>query len=161
MIIRAMTAADHPEIVRINEQGRPGVAPLDDAEVARLAALSDHHLVATSDSTVVAYLLALHRDAPYDGEEFHVLRARIDHPFLYVDQIAVAQAKRGAGLGRDLYGAIESTAILAGIGSLCCEVNTNPPNPASSAFHRKLGFRVMAHLSTADGRDVELLVKRL
>jgi predicted GNAT superfamily acetyltransferase len=156
-----MTAADSPQVLRINESGRPGVAPLNDEELTRLLALPNEHLVATVHDSVVAYVLAFHREAPYDGEEFRALRSAITEPFIYIDQVAVAAGHDGRGLGRALYDELERLAGLRRIGILCCEVNRKPSNPDSLAFHRKMGFEVFSSLAVSEGREVELLTKVL
>jgi predicted GNAT superfamily acetyltransferase len=160
--IRAMIATDAPHVLRINAASRPGVAPLSAEELARLLALPNEHLVATEDDdSALAYLLAFHREAPYDGEEFLVLRSAITEAFIYIDQVAVAAGHNGHGLGRALYGELERIAGRHRIRVLCCEVNTKPSNPYSLTFHKKLGFSFLASLAVLDGREVELLTKVL
>ena len=157
-----MTRAEYPGILAINAAGRPGVAALDEAELDRLASISNQHFVAIDNANrVVGYLLAFHREAPYECEEFREFHAAFEQRFIYVDQIAIAEHHRGTGLGRRLYGVIQSVAIDQGIRFLCCDVNTSPPNPNSSAFHRTLGFKTFSHRPTLDGREVELLTKSL
>jgi uncharacterized protein len=157
-----MTAADTPQVLSINEFGRPGVSPLSDAELARLLALPNEHLVAIQGSdSVFGYLLAFGRDAPYDGEEFVALRSRIEQPFIYIDQVAVAVGHSRRGVAGALYAEIERVAGEAGISVVCCEVNTNPPNPRSLNFHKKMGFGSLTSLAVSDGREVELLTKVL
>ena len=159
--VRALHERDGLQVLAINRESRPGVAALEEAELARLLSLPQAHLVATRGSEVVGYLLAFHRDAPYDGEEFLALRAILSVPYLYLDQVAVAPGLRHTGVGRSLYEQIGSVARAAGVGMLCCEVNRRPPNPGSRAFHGKLGFRPVGRLATRDGRDVELLARTL
>lgn len=157
-----MTAMDSPHVLRINASSRPGVAPLNSEELTRLLALPNAHLVATiNDGSVLGYLLAFHRAAPYDGEEFLRLRSAIAEPFIYIDQVAVAADHKGHGLGRGLYEELERIAGQQGIRFLCCEVNTKPSNPHSMTFHKKLGFDSFASFATLDGREVELLTKAL
>lgn len=155
-----MTRSDYREILAINAAARPGVAALDEAELHRLAALSDRHFVASDIANqVVGYLLAFPREANYEGEEFCEFHAAIEQRFIYIDQIAIAEHCRGTGIARELYGLIQTIATDQGIRLLCCEVNTQPPNPKSSAFHRSLGFTTFSRRPTADGREVELLTK--
>ena len=109
--VRAMTTMDSPHVLRINASSRPGVAPLNVEELARMLALPNEHLVATKDDdSVLGYLLAFHRVALYDGEEFLILRSAIAEPFIYIDQVAVAADHNGRGLGRALYEELERTA---------------------------------------------------
>jgi predicted GNAT superfamily acetyltransferase len=59
---------------------------------------------------------------------------------VYVDRIVVAPSMRGHGYARRLYGDLFERASLAGHDRVVCEVNANPPNPASDAFHARLAF---------------------
>jgi len=52
----------------------------------------------------------------------------------------VAEAARGRGYARRLYAGLTEHALAAGHDLIVCEVNSDPPNPASDAFHAALGF---------------------
>jgi predicted GNAT superfamily acetyltransferase len=158
---RAMRATDGAQILAINRAGQPGVAALGSPELARLLSLPHEHLVATCGGDVVGYLLAFHRDAPYDGEEFLTFRQLFSEPYLYVDQIAVGSKVRNRGIGRRLYEDIGSIALRNQVGLVCCEINIVPPNEASLAFHQKLGFTPVTRLLTRDARQVQLLARKL
>lgn len=161
LFIRPMTPADAARVLALNATARPNVAPLDDVELARLRDLSTHHIVAVNGEAMLGYALCFAQDDAYDGEEFAVLNARLARPFLYVDQVVVAAAARGSGVGRHLYGALEQAATRRGAHRLCCEVNTTPPNPQSLAFHSRLGFLDIGSFATRDGRVVALLEKHV
>ena len=159
--VRAMVSGDKAQVLLLNAGARPHVAPLDDAELTRLCSLSDAHLVAAAGDVVVGYTLNFADDAAYDGEEFLVFGSLIARPFVYIDQVVVLSSVRGTGVGRILYTALEHTALIRGAHSLCCEVNTDPPNPGSLAFHHRLGFSAIKAIATQDGRHVNLLEKRI
>ncbi len=53
MRARAMHARDAAQVLAINRASRPGVAPLDEAELLRLRTLSQAHLVALHGPEVV------------------------------------------------------------------------------------------------------------
>nr|WP_295382007.1 GNAT family N-acetyltransferase [Pseudoxanthomonas sp.] len=160
--LRSMHADDADAVLRLNAVATPAVFTLDAAELSRLMAISGLHIaVAATGSGLVGYALAFSRDQAYDGEEFLALRRSVEVPFLYVDQIVVDPGLRAAGLGRKLYAAMEARARELGAPTLCCEVNTSPPNPASLAFHTRLGFTRLDDRVTADGRVVALLRKDL
>ena len=86
-----------------------------------------------------AFLMTFDQDADYDSENFLWFRARYPR-FVYVDRIVVADHARGRGLARQLYEALFERARAAGHTLVTCEVNADPPNPASDAFHARLGF---------------------
>ncbi len=84
-------------------------------------------------------LIAFDQDADYDSPNFLWFRSRFSR-FIYVDRVAVAQQARGRGVARRLYLQLFSQAADAGHDKIVCEINSNPPNPDSDAFHAALGF---------------------
>ncbi len=160
--IRALSASDKDAVLRINADGQPGVAQLDHSEFERLMAISNRHLALEGPDTALAgYILAFHSDAPYDGEEFQIFGMSATAPFIYIDQVATAAGMRRAGLATALYEAMERLAQAELVFTLCCEVNLNPPNPISLAFHRARGFNQTTVLEAQDGRTVALMGKSL
>lgn len=160
--IRPLNTETHSQVLKLNEEAQPAVTRLDGAELSRLTALSDAHIVVVdSDDVVLGYMLAFYHDADYDGEEFRILQQIVAAPFLYVDQVVISAAIRGTGLGRALYDRMAAAAIRRGMHSLCCDVNTFPLNAASLAFHSRLGFERINNTATTDGRRVALLKKIL
>ena len=108
-----------------------------------------------------AFLLAFDQDADYDSANFQWFRSRRKR-FVYVDRVVVAAAARGRGHGRRLYRDLFDLASTAGHDLIACEVNAEPPNPGSDAFHRSLGFEPVGTASTPDGRKtVRYLERRL
>jgi predicted GNAT superfamily acetyltransferase len=149
-------------VLELNAAAAPAVAAVDASELARLMGLSARHLAALQpDGGLAGYALVFASDDPYDGEEFLALRSSITGPFLYVDQVAVAEQCRGTGVGRRLYDEIALRARQRGAHTLCCEVNISPPNPGSLAFHARMGFTRIGDLATQDGREVALLSRTL
>ena len=86
-----------------------------------------------------AFLLAFDQAADYDSPNFLWFRDRTPR-FVYVDRIVVAPAARGRGHARRLYDDLFAQARRAGHDQVVCEVNSEPANPASDAFHAALGF---------------------
>jgi uncharacterized protein len=112
-------------------------------ELSWLTAERFRHLVAAAFCAARigtdALLLAFDQDADYDSPNFLWFRARFPR-FVYVDRIVVAAAARGQGDARRLYGHLFALAAAVGHERVVCEVNAEPPNPASDAFHARLGF---------------------
>jgi predicted GNAT superfamily acetyltransferase len=88
--------------------------------------------------------------AQYDSPNFLWFRSRYPR-FVYVDRIVVASSARGRGLARRLYDDLFKQAIAAGHDRVVCEVNMQPPNPASDAFHAALGFVEVGTATIHDG----------
>jgi predicted GNAT superfamily acetyltransferase len=108
-------------------------------EPARLRRLVGEAFVARRIGAVEAFLLAFDQDAAYDSPNFLWLRDRYPR-FVYVDRIVVAAIARGGGHARRLYLDLFDQAARAGHERVVCEVNSDPPNPGSDAFHASLGF---------------------
>jgi uncharacterized protein len=66
----------------------------------------------------------------------------------------VAQAARGRGIARLLYEDLFTTAKLAGHDRVVCEVNIEPPNPASDAFHSAMGFVAVGEAAIHNGTKI-------
>jgi predicted GNAT superfamily acetyltransferase len=160
--VRAISAADCEQVLRINAQCLPGVAPLDRAECGRLVAMPNEHLAIDGPGgRLLGYLLAFRSDSPYDGEEFLNFVELASEPFMYIDQIAVEAGFRRRSVASVLYSALERRARSWRGASLCCEIDLSPPNPISLAFHSNKGFVQTGSLNTMDGRTVALMTKRL
>lgn len=124
----------------------------------RLDELLDQATLALGVAPMRAALIAFDQDSLYGGRHFAWFAARYAR-LLYVDRVVVAPEARGQGLARDLYERVlHDYARTPGGGPVACEVNTDPPNPASAAFHARLGF-VPVGAATHDGRSVQYLIR--
>lgn len=107
-----------------------------------------------------ALLIALDQDADYDSPNFLWFRDRYER-FVYVDRVATAEASRGRGLAGQLYRDLIDQARMAGHRLIVCEVNSDPPNPSSEAFHRGFGFEPVGEGLLRDGKAVSYLALRI
>jgi predicted GNAT superfamily acetyltransferase len=108
-----------------------------------------------------AFLIALDQDGHYDSPNFLWFRSRYPR-FVYVDRIVVAPSARGLGCARRLYADLFNRAAEAVHDHIVCEVNQQPPNPASDALHAALGFTEVRSASIHDGsKTVRYLSRRL
>ena len=104
-----------------------------------------------------AALLAFDQDADYDSPNFLWFKAR-EPRFVYIDRVVVAADHRRRGMARILYDDLLRSAHQAGFGLVVCEVNADPPNPASDAFHAAMGFTLRGEAILADrGKSVRYL----
>lgn len=127
---------------------------------ARLAELVDTAFYARTVERA-AFLLAFDQDADYDSPNFLWFRARYPR-FVYVDRIAVDPARRGGGIAARLYADLFTAARQAGQERIVAEVNSDPPNPASDAFHAAQGFEPVGDARLADrGKSVRYLARIL
>ena len=107
-----------------------------------------------------AYAIIFDQDSRYGSVNFIWHRERSDR-FVYVDRIVVAAAARGKGYARALYEHVFAAAKQAGHSRVVCEVNFDPPNPASDAFHARMGFVEVGRAVLANGKTVRYLAKAL
>lgn len=135
-MIEPITRASQPAILALNNEHAEELSWL---EAPRLSELVDRAFYARRIGAIEAFLLAFDQDADYDSPNFLWFKARYPR-FVYVDRIAVAASARGRGHARKLYEDLFAAAKAAGFGIVVCEVNADPPNPASDAFHAALGF---------------------
>lgn len=153
--------ADHAALLRLNADNHPEVQRLDETTLKSFLGFGGEHLVVVDPAgTVLGYLLSHASDAGYDDTEICELRRRVAEPFLYVCQIVIAREHRGRGLGRALYEEIAGIARRQELRLVCCDVNTDPPNPGSIAFHRRLGFATIASGTASNGFAITFLGRR-
>jgi len=85
-----------------------------------------------------------------------------DANFVYIDRVVTSPAARGKGYARALYTDLFQRAKSAGHTRVACEVNLDPPNPVSDAFHASLDFsevgRAAIHNNT---KTVRYLLRNL
>ncbi|MET1044563.1 MAG: GNAT family N-acetyltransferase [Microbacteriaceae bacterium] len=149
--LRPLTVEDLPDVVALNNHAYPAVPVTPLAEFAELAALSDVALVVEDDDgSLLGFLIALHPGSPYESENYRFFEER-GTDSLYVDRIVVAESARSQGLGAVLYDAVFDAARTEGRVEVTCEVNVDPPNPRSMAFHQRLGFREVGRQPTKGG----------
>ena len=151
--LSVVTAADEAAILELNNAHEIELSRLDRARLQQLLAAAYHARMAPQGR---AFLLAFAPGADYDGEHFSWFRARFKN-FVYVDRVVVAPEARGHGIARALYADLFAQAEADGYSMICCEVNLDPPNPASDAFHASLGFHEVGRAAMLNGKVVRYL----
>ena len=146
-MIRPFQESDLSWALDLNSELESELSPLTGE---RLLVLARRAFLARVIGPDRALLIAFDQDADYDSPNFLWFRDRYPR-FVYVDRIAVAASARGAGLARTLYQELFGAARDAGHTEIVCEVNIDPPNPASDAFHARLGFVEVGRADQAPG----------
>ena len=150
--VRPLRADDHrtvDAVLALNEHWVPHVGAVSRERMVSLLDEADLALVverATDDGVALdGFVVVMAPGAAYDSPNYRWFEDRLasgDAPgsFRYVDRIAVSPDAQGAGVGRLLYDAALEHAAATGAAELTCEVNLEPPNPDSLAFHNRMGF---------------------
>ena len=155
---REFTANDSEAVLRLNAESVAVLSPMDEARFQLLRSMACLHLVAEDPSGVVGFLMAFADGVPYDSVNYQWFASRFKR-FVYIDRVVVSGALRGAGIGSDFYGLAEAYAAKSNIAWLVCEVDVEPPNPGSLAFHKKKGFVEVSRQVVAHGKAVSLQVR--
>ncbi|MGV7197032.1 GNAT family N-acetyltransferase [Xanthomonas axonopodis] len=155
--LRAIQPCDAPALLALNNAHATELSLLDaDGLTALLRRAWHARVVAPADGL----LIALDQDAAYANANFAWLAERFAR-FVYVDRIVIAAHARRRGLAMQLYGDLIRRARAAAHLRVVCEVNIEPPNPASLALHEQLGFVPIGETVLASGKQVRYLEKRL
>lgn len=157
--IRPIENRDHAALLTLNAASWPAVTRLNQSDLDTLFGHTGSHWVAedVDAETVVGYLLSFPSDSAYDDEEIRAFRARVEEPFVYICQVALAPRYQRIGLGHALYGKVFHEARSGGRRFVCTEVNIQPPNEASLRFHLGQGFLPLAELDVSYGFRVLML----
>lgn len=162
-VLRPITPADHGFVLGLNEANVELLAPLDETRLRELLTWSDlAHIVSgpgvDSDSGPVGFVITMGSGTSYDSPNYRDFAARFDS-YYYLDRIVLAASTRRTGLGSRVYDEVEARAAQTAP-RLCLEVNLDPPNEPSLAFHRGRGY-VEVGTTQSNGHTVVLMEKQL
>jgi uncharacterized protein len=157
--IHDLSSLDVAIMLPLNNAHAEETSALDDAS---FSALLDMAFYARGiDRGATAFLIALDQNASYQSPNFIWFKAARES-FVYIDRIIVLSSARGRGIARLLYDDLFSAARKAGHDRVVCEVNIDPPNLVSEAFHETMGFQRVAEATIHNGtKTVRYLEKML
>ena len=151
---------DEDAILALNAAHEVETSPLNRSQLRSLLA-ETFHLGLKGPGGSHGFLIAYDQNAKYDSPNFLWFQRQFE-TFVYVDRVIVAREMQGRGLARRLYEDLFARAVSAGHQRVVCEVNEQPPNPASDAFHTALGFEIAGRAELAGrGKVVRYLMKPL
>jgi len=158
--LRAYDERDLDHLVAVNDAAYPAVPITPAAELAELIGISSV-VVVVDDGSASGFVLGMPPGLEYQSENYRYFTSRareLGTSFVYVDRIVLAAHLRGRGIGPRLYAAVFAEARRVGADEVLCEVNVEPPNPGSLAFHRRLGFVEVGRQSTKGGANLVALL---
>lgn len=161
MRLRDVTCDDLERLHALNEQSLPHVNSLTTDEFEWLFHAAGHFRMVDIQGSLAGFLLGLRPELDYGSLNYAWFSHRYAD-FVYIDRLAVDTRWRRQGIASALYADVERHAHALGAPLLACEVNLNPPNEASLAFHRRHGFSEVGRQETEGGRKtVSLMIKPL
>jgi len=153
-----MVESDVPRVLRLNEAHVELLSPMDEPRLRQLLGWADRADVIVCDGQVAGFVLVFAPGTAYDSPNYRWFAARYGDGFHYLDRVVVDDRFRRRGLANAAYDVIEQGA--RGHGRLVLEVNVEPPNETSLAFHRARGYQEVGRLGE-DGHVVALMAKPL
>jgi predicted GNAT superfamily acetyltransferase len=158
--VRRAEPADEEEVLRLNEDSVFETSSMDSARFRCLFEIASRFMVAERDGRIVGFFIGLCGGVAYDSVNYQWFESRLKR-FCYIDRVVVAKESRGAGIGRAFYSQLESWASDVGLSWLAAEMNLEPPNRVSLAFHANRGFRQLATQVLPSGKVVSMQVRSL
>ena len=154
--LRPIATADLDAVVALNDRHVELTAPMDRDRLVELVDAAEHADVIDVDGQFAGFVITFAAGAAYDGTHFAWFAERYDD-YCYLDRIIVHEDFQRRGLGTFVYDELEGD---CGRPVFALEVNIDPPNEPSLAFHHARGFTEVGQ-SDASGHLVALMVKQL
>jgi len=156
--IRDMRDDDSAFVLALNRELEWARAPMDADRLGLLRREGERLVVVDDEHGPVAFAITLRPGGGYDSVNYRWFCEHYDD-FLYLDRILVSDRARRRGIATLVYDVMEDHA--RPFGRLVCEVNSDPPNLPSLAFHSGRGYLERGHQRMPDGHEVVLLEKPL
>ena len=157
VLLRPVTESDHDEVLALNLAEVVNLAPMDEARLVELRDWADRFDVVEVDGRFSGFVVTVAPGTAYDSENYAWFTAAYDS-FYYLDRVVLHPRVRRRGVGGRVYDELESVA--AGYGRLALEVNLEPRNDASLAFHAGRGYVEVGRLGD-EAHLVSLMSKEL
>ena len=155
-LLRPLTPDDVADVLALNERHVELLAPLSADRLDQLVVWADTAAAIDVDGAFAGFVLTFASGSAYDGENFGWFGERYAD-FCYLDRVVIHEGFRRRGLGSRLYDELESA---CGRPLFTLEVNIDPPNEPSLAFHRTRGFTDIGRRESG-GHTVTMMTKPL
>jgi predicted GNAT superfamily acetyltransferase len=163
-VIRRVDGGDLDRIHQINEANVPDVNSIEPSRWGDLVADCALALVVEPHDAdeIAGFCFVFGQGAEYASVNFRWFMDRFDDA-MYLDRVAFDERFHGLGLGTLLYAEVDR--ILATdfpeMTRLTLEVNVDPPNRQSMAFHTRRGFVEVGRQVTDYGFEVSLMQRAI
>ncbi|MBB32598.1 MAG: hypothetical protein CL455_02955 [Acidimicrobiaceae bacterium] len=157
-MIRELYSRDIEGVLKLNNESVPAVNKLVTSDLENILSMSKKSWGIEVGENIVAALITLESGEQYHSDNYIWLETQFNN-FCYVDRIMVDVHAKRNGYGKKLYATLESYAKEMGIEVLLCEVNVEPPNPQSLAFHTDLGWKPFHDREHEPGKKVRYFKK--
>jgi hypothetical protein len=158
--LREYEAEDAAAVLRLNAESVAVLSPLNTDRLQLLAGMCSLRLVAVGPAGVIGFVMGFTDGAAYDSVNYRWFAARYKR-FLYLDRMVVAPSFRGCGVGRAFHAAALEYAVASGLDGLVGEIDVDPPNPESLAYHERLGFVEVGRQTLPSGKTVSMRARSI
>jgi predicted GNAT superfamily acetyltransferase len=155
--LRPLTLDDAGQVLALNQEVVHKLAPMDEDRFRWFLEVAACAWAAEVDGAFAGFVLVLAPGATYDSANYRWFAER-RADFLYLDRVAISERFRRRGVGSAVYDGVEAQAA-AQQRPVVLEVNREPPNHGSLAFHAARGYREVGTLRHDDGKVVSLQEK--
>jgi predicted GNAT superfamily acetyltransferase len=153
-----MTDDDLDHVLQLNADHVELLSALDRDRLLQLRSWASRADVVVCDGQVAGFVLVFGPGGDYDSPNYRWFTDRYGEAFDYLDRIVIDDRFRRRGLAGAVYDEVEGAATSRG--RLALEVNIDPPNEPSLAFHRRRGYVEVGQLGPS-GHRVGLMAKDL
>ncbi|WP_235737039.1 GNAT family N-acetyltransferase [Nocardioides alcanivorans] len=151
-LLRPIEPDDHAFVLELNERNVEVLSPMDGARLEALLGWAHQAVIIQHDGERAGFVLTFASGADYDSGYYRWFSERFDD-FRYLDRVVIDEPYRRLGLGARTYAELEKS---LGDVPLLLEVNVDPPNEASLAFHAGRGYVEVSRLGPP-GRQVSMM----
>ena len=156
--VRPITENDLTEIIPANNAEIPAVSLLDEDKLTTILDAAETAVVAEVDDEVAGFVFGLPSGLEdFDSANYQGFEEHLDD-YVYIERIVVMPGNQGLGIGRQLYDHVVDNSDAP---VLVSEVNTEPRNDASLAFHDRFGFEPIGELTYGEGIRCAKLARRI
>jgi predicted GNAT superfamily acetyltransferase len=159
-MLREYNQTDLQALLFLNNASVPAVNKLNIEELKSIIAMAEKCWIEEIDDEVAAALIVLGPGKAYTSDNYTWLETQFTN-YCYVDRIMVNVDYKRRGLGNKLYKEFEKYATHIGTSTLLCEVNIEPPNPQSIAFHMQFGWEPFFEREHGPGKKVQYFKKNI